>query len=154
MDPSMPRWAKVVLIASLAGLVLMFALLIFAGRWVRGRFDSFEREGDAAAVEGRGFGAGKEAEACVAESLERVKGCSFVFCEAKVMSFMGSCLDAATTPPGYCDTAATGTNADEWRRWKYEECERRGWGANEQCVRVVGVLQLHCAMEGRDRVTR
>lgn len=132
----MPRWAKVVLIAVLTGFALMAAGLIFAGRWVRGRFDSFTHETAAAEEEGRRFGVGRENEACVAEAREQFKGCSFVMCEPKIMIFMGNCLETSTTPPGYCEKIAAAS--------VYDECKRRGWESNERCVRIIGLLQAHC----------
>jgi hypothetical protein len=132
----MPRWAKIVLVAFVAGFALLALGLVFAGRWIREQIDSITGGTVAAQNDGRKFGTGREAEACVAASLERIQGCGSVLCETQTLLFLTSCFETATMPPGYCDEIR--------KRTAQEECERRGRKADERCIRVISIVHTHC----------
>jgi len=64
---------------------------------------------------------------------------------------MSSCLRTATTPDGYCDNVPKQTDLMQSARWQYAECDRRGWGVNERCARVISTLQEHCARQNAQK---
>lgn len=140
----MPTWVKVVLIIVIVGFVMLVLGIVLAARWVRTKGERLSEEGKAMAAEGQKFGEAKDAEACLAESLNRMKNCSGFICEAKIKLFLDNCLQTATVPPELCSTIPKQTAILDSARWQLEECERRGWKNNQRCTRLVQQLQLHC----------
>jgi len=132
----MPRWAKIVLVVVIIALGAMITGVVFTGRWIRARAEQFHRDTTAAQSDGRRYGVGREAEACVGASLDRVKECPSMLCEPATVVFLMNCLETASTPSGYCEDITSRTAADE--------CKRRGWGSNDRCERLIALVRAHC----------
>jgi hypothetical protein len=140
----MPTWVKVVLIVVLVGFVLLVAGVLIAARWVKGQAAQLEKQGKATIAEARAFGEGKDGEACIAESLTRLKSASGFIGEAKVKVFLQHCLETATVSPATCEGVPEPAEIMDSARWTLAECGRRGFGNDQRCGRVLGALQVHC----------
>lgn len=147
--PSMPAWVKVVLGIILVGFVLLLVGAIIAARWVRTRADNLKKQGEALIAEAQEFGRGKDADACVVETLERLRACEGFICEAKAKVFLQKCLTTANVKPELCRGIPPQSEIMASARWQIAECERRGWGNNQRCMRTIGALQMYCAEAAR-----
>lgn len=141
----MPTWVKVVLVVVVAGFLALVAGVIVAARWVRSQGATLQEKGKAVAEEAEAFGRDQEPEACVAESLIRLKACDGFICEAKIKIFLTTCLQAANDKSELCSGVPPPTEIMQSARWQLAECERRGWGNNQRCTRTISAVQLHCA---------
>lgn len=142
----MPKWVKVVLIVVIVGFVLVVAGVVVAARWIKRQGTVLKQQGEAVIAEARTFGEGKDGEACIAESLNRLKTSSGFIEEAKVKVFLQHCLGAATVDPKLCEGVPKPTEIMATAQWTLDECTRRGWANNQRCARVIGALQMHCHM--------
>lgn len=140
----MPTWAKVVLVVVLVGFVAMSVGIVVAARWLRHRGESLAREGRNVMAEAKEFGKGKEPEACMAESLARLKSCDGFICEAKVKTFLVTCLQSAKPADEMCKDVPYSGEIVATVRWQLGECEKRGWTNDQRCTRLVQGLQAHC----------
>jgi hypothetical protein len=141
----MPAWVKVVLAMILIGMVLLLVGAMVAARWVRTRADNLKKQGEVLTAEAKAFGTGKPGEACVSESLTRLRACQGFICEAKAKVFLQKCLTAANQTPDVCTGVPPPTEILASARWQIESCQRRGWRDNQRCMRLLGGLQAHCA---------
>jgi hypothetical protein len=141
----MPTWVKVVLVVVLVGFAAMAVGLVVAARWLRHRGQSLARETERISVEAEQFGKGKDGEACVTESLARLKNCDGFICEAKMKMFLVTCLNAANTTPETCKGVPNPNELVAGVRWQLAECSRRGFENDQRCTRLVQGLQVHCA---------
>jgi hypothetical protein len=140
----MPTWVKVVLVIVVVGFLAIVAGVIVAARWVRSQGASLQEQGKALAEDAEAFGRDKEPEACVAESLTRLKACPGFICEAKIKIFLTACLQAANDKTELCTGVPPPTEIMESARWQIAECDRRGWGNSQRCTRTVSTVQMHC----------
>ena len=140
----MPTWAKVVMLVVLVAFAAMVVGIIAGARWMKRQTATLRKETQVAMEDGRRFGGDHDAEACVVESLSRLKACDSLLCEPSVKLFMGSCLDRAKPTSGLCDGVPKQSELMASPRWQYAECDRRGWGLSERCTRVITTLQNHC----------
>ncbi|MEO8382779.1 MAG: hypothetical protein ABI779_24185, partial [Acidobacteriota bacterium] len=140
----MPTWVKVVLVIVVVGFLAIVAGAILAARWVRSQGASLEKQGKALAVEAEKFGRGQDPEVCVTESLNRLRSCPGFICEAKVKLFLNGCVQAANDRTKLCAGVPSPTEIMQSARWQLAECERRGWGNNQRCTRMMGGLQPLC----------
>lgn len=141
----MPTWAKVVLVVVLVGFAAMAVGLVVAARWLRHRGETLARDAEHVEVEAREFGKGKDGEACMTESLTRMKACGGFICEAKTKMFLVTCLNAANTTPEMCKGVPNPNELVAGVRWQLAECSRRGFENDQRCTRLVQGLQVHCA---------
>ena len=144
----MPRWAKVILIILLV-IVLLIGAAIFAGWWwIRNHAAELEKGGKEAVAEAKQFGTGKPAEACVTEALNRADACDGFICEAKVKIFLTNCLEAAEVSPEFCSGVPDGVVAGA--TWSVEECQRRGKGQNQRCLRTISGIAEFCRKRNKE----
>ena len=144
----MPTWVKVVLGILLVGLVILLAGAMLAARWVRSRADNLRKQGEVLVAEAKEFGRGKDAEACIGESLTRLRACQGFICEAKTKIFLQNCLEAADVQTEVCSAVPAPTEILATARWQITQCQQRGWGENQRCMRTMGGLQAYCAEKG------
>ena len=140
----MPTWAKVVLIVVLAGFMVAAVGIFFAARWIRSRGASLQQEGKAVAVQGEEFGRGKNAQACIDESLTRLRSAPGFIGEAKVKLFLQSCLRTATVDEETCRDVPATMSLIDTARWQMRECAKHGWANDQRCMRTISALQLTC----------
>ena len=140
----MPTWVKVVLIIVLVGFAIVAIGVVFAARWVRQRGESLKEEGKVLIAEARAFGTGKDADACIAESMTRLQAAQGFIGEAKVNVFLQHCLETATVRPETCADVPPPGEILNTARWSLDECARRGRPNDQRCTRVIGALQMRC----------
>ena len=135
---------KVVLIVVLVGFVLVVAGVVVAARWIKRQGTVLKTEGEAVMAEARKFGEGKDGEACIAESLNRLKTASGLMGEAKVKIFLQTCLSTATVSPKTCEGIPKPSEIMKSAQWALDECARRGRPNDQRCTRVINAIQVHC----------
>lgn len=145
----MPTWVKVVLVVILVGFLLLVAGVVIFARWMKSQGARLQEQGKVAIAEAEAFGKGKDGEACVAEALNRLKTAEGFIGEAKTKVFLQHCLQAATVPPAMCEGVPAPTELMKTAQWTLDECARRGFPNNQRCARLIGALQVHCAMAKR-----
>ena len=145
----MPTWVKVVLVVVIAGFLLLVAGVVIFARWVKAQGAQLQEQGKATIAEAEAFGRGKDGEACVAEALERMKTADGFIGEAKTKVFLQHCLGTATVAPQTCEGVPAPTEILKTAQWTVDECARRGYPNNQRCTRLIGALQVHCAMAKR-----
>ena len=98
----MPTWLKVTLIV--IGSIILFVMVMGVGgyTWWKYNGQNLMQDAQAAAGEGRRFGAGKDSAACMEEGVRRTKGIWFSGAVAARL-FLESCLKAANLEAGFCD---------------------------------------------------
>lgn len=141
----MPRWVKVALAVGILLFVGTMALVVVAARWMKSQARTLERQGQALHAEAKEFGRGRDADACVGESLRRVRQCTGFMCEAKAKVFMRTCIRAATVPADFCAGVPRPTELIAAGKWQVDECVRRGSGNDRRCIGVIGEIPLYCA---------
>ena len=139
----MPRWAKVVLVVVVVLFTAVAAAAVLAARWVKSQV----RDVAAVADEAMTFARGRDAEACVAESLNRVRRCSVMgaVCQGKAKAFMRTCLRSAAVAPAICASVPKPSEFMAAGQWQVEECTRRGWATDQRCIGIIGEIPLYCA---------
>jgi hypothetical protein len=139
----MPGWLKVVIGVFLVLTILGGVGAFFAVRWLRGEAASMKEAAEAMDREARAFAQGKNAEACVAESLARVDRCGGgVLCQVKTRVFLSRCLAAVEVPADFCADVPTGITAAA--KWQADECARRGRPNDQACMQVMMGLVEYC----------
>lgn len=141
----MPKWVKIALVVVVVLFVATMALVVLAARWMKSQARTLEQQGQVLKTEATEFGQGKDAEACVAESLRRAGECTGFMCEAKAKVFMRTCMRAATVPADFCAGVPRPTELIAVGKWQVEECARRGFGNDRRCIGVIGEIPLYCA---------
>jgi hypothetical protein len=140
----MPTWVKVVLIVVLTGFVVLAVGVFLAARWVRQRGVALNEEGKAVIAQARAFGVGKDGEACIAESMTRLRTSQGFIGEAKVKVFLQHCLETATVAPELCADVPPPNEILKSARWTLDQCAKRGRPDDQRCTRVIGALQMRC----------
>jgi hypothetical protein len=142
-----PTWLKIVLLVFLLFIAAMvgFGYLVF--RWARQQGPQLQQQTRQTMEEAEAFGRGKDGEACIAESLARVKRCDGFICEARMKIFLSTCLGVATVPSGFCDGVPKQTEILNSTRWTMRECARRGYANSQRCGRLLATQQEYCSRE-------
>jgi hypothetical protein len=140
----MPTSVKVLLIVFAVGFVVLVIGIIVAARWVKQRGESLKNEGVAVIAEARAFGEGKDAEACIAESMSRLDRASGFLGEPKVRMFLRHCLQAANVTPEACAGVPKREEILKTVSWSFGECAKRGKPNDRPCTRVLLALQQRC----------
>ena len=143
----MPTWVKVVLAIVIVGFVLLVAGIIVAARWVKSQAPAL----DVAMKEAEAFGKGKDGEACIAETLNRLRASDGIVAETKTKLFLQHCLASATVAPETCQGVPGLTEFMKLGQWSVDECKRRGWANDQRCIRVIGAVPAHCGTMNRQR---
>lgn len=141
----MPTWVKIVVVIVVVGFIGVAVAIVLAARWVKSQGAELQKQGEVVVAEGKRFGQGKDANACIAEALTRVRACDGFICEAKIRVFLQNCLETATVSPELCATVPKTTAILESAQWQVAECGRRGAPNDARCVRLIGELQVHCS---------
>lgn len=141
----MPTWVKVVLVVVIVGFIGVAVAVVMAARWVKSRGAELERGARATVEEAERFGRGKDADACVAEALTRVRACDGFICEAKTNAFLQTCLRVSNVPAAFCNGVPKPTEIMQTARWQLAECARRGARDDQRCARLIGALQTYCS---------
>ena len=142
----MPTWLKILLIIFLAGVLLLIAAVYVGYRWVRSHEGELREMNDKAVAEAQEFGRGKDADACIVETLSRGDRCGQMdmFCEVKAKIFLENCLKVATVPDDFCASVPKQTNIMGSVRWQMAECGKRGHANEQRCTRLIAGVQEHC----------
>jgi hypothetical protein len=140
----MPTWLKVILIILFIGIAAVALAVFFGMRWLRSHEGELRDQGRAVFAEAEAFGRGKDAEACVSESLARLRRCDGFICEAKTKIFLGQCVKSSNVPPGFCDGIPKRSEILPSVTWALNECARRGLANDRPCTRLIGALQEAC----------
>jgi len=143
----MPLWLRVILI-----IVLIFALLCAAGavigyRWWTNNKEHLLQQAKNAQGDGEAFGRGKEAVACVDESLRQLRDCDGLPCEIKVRLFLDGCMRSAANTHEYCASIPPRTEFLKRAQWALDECNRRNLGNDQRCGRVMQGVGAVCDHE-------
>jgi hypothetical protein len=85
----------------------------------------------------------------VAEALNRMKTADGFIGEAKTKMFLQHCLRTATVAPQTCEGVPAPMELMKSANWMRDECARRGHANDQRCVRLIGAVQVHCAMAKR-----
>lgn len=141
----MPRWVKVTLVIVLILFIGITAAVVVAARWVKTKASALGEEMQAMRNEAVQFARDKDAEACLAESLRRVRSCSGILCEAKAKAFMNACIRNANVPPDLCASVPKLSDFTAAGQWQVEECARRGFATDRRCIGIIGEIPLYCA---------
>lgn len=143
----MPKWVKIALIVVLVLFAGVVAAVIVAARWVKTQAKSLDAQITAVRAEAEAFGRGRDAEACLQESLRRVRACSGIVCEGKTKAFMSRCLQVANVPPGYCSGVPGPMEITKVGQWQYEQCVRHGFATDRRCIGIIGEIPLYCSQK-------
>jgi hypothetical protein len=140
----MPTWLKVILII----VAIFIALLVGAGfigyQWIESHKGEIEASAKAVRADATQFSQGKDAEACIAEALNRVDRCDGIMCEVKTKLFLDICTEKTGVPAQVCATIPKRTDFIDSAKWALAECARRGRANDQRCTRLVPVLQERC----------
>lgn len=140
-----PKWVKIALVVVVVLFVATMALVVIAARWAKSQARTLEKQAQVLKAEATEFGRGKDAEACVAESLRRVRECTGFLCEARAKVFMRTCVREAAVPDEFCAGVPGPAELIAVGKWQVDECARRGLGNDRRCVGVIGEIPLYCA---------
>jgi len=143
----MPAWLRVILIIVLIGALLCATAAVIGYRWFMNNKDRLLASAKHSQHDGEVFGQGKEATACIDEALAQVHACSGFSCELKARLFLDGCLRTATTTHSFCESVPGKTEFIKRAEWTFEQCTRRGMGADQRCTRVMQGVGTACDRE-------
>ena len=139
----MPGWLEIVIGVFLLLVIIGGAGAFFAVRWLRGEAGNMKEAAEAIDREARAFAQGRDAEACLAESLARVDRCGGgMLCQVKTRVFLSRCLAAVEVSPQFCAEVPSGIM--DAAKWQAEECARRGRPNDQACMQVMMGVVEHC----------
>lgn len=142
----MPQWLKMLLLLfGAAG--LCFAVLVGGVVWwAVSHKDKIARDAQAAATEGKAFGATHAKGECVDEALNHLKGCGAfgLMCEANTRIRLDSCM-AIAEDDGVCSGVPKPTDLVKTMLWIPDQCTRRGQPGSQACARFMNGLSQACA---------
>lgn len=141
----MPKWLKVVLIVFgvVGGLCCLGGSAAYA--WLYSHKDELKDLGKTANEEGRAFGKLNDAEGCVDEALRRLQVRRGLVEQAAHQMFLKSCLEVAPRPDGFCKGAPASGEVLAIATWSVERCAAKGARGDEDCARMMQVVQRACA---------
>ena len=131
------RIAALVLLCllSLVGIAFI-ALLVWAWRGV-------EKQ-DEAELQGAAFGASATDEACLGETVRRVRA-SDTWIRLAEGEFLRSCLQVATPSPQFCADAPMPFDRDRGHEWRLERCKSAGLELDDaNCSAIFWRVQNYC----------
>ena len=140
----MPKWLKVVLLV-LGALVLLCVggSLVFAG-WLNANKDELKADGDKAKTDGEAFGRSSDATSCVTEGLRRLEQERGIVKQALDHLFVEHCLLVATRPDDFCQGVPPRGEVVATATWAVEQCTARERGGDQDCARLMHVVQKVC----------
>lgn len=140
----MSKGLKVALIL-LAGSILLCGV-IGGGvvLWFNANKETLKADGDKAKREGEEYGRANGAEACVTEALRRLDGDRGIVAQALNNIFLQHCLEVAERPAGFCEGVPAKGNIIDSATWAVSECDERGHSGDQDCGRMMQVLQKVC----------
>ena len=141
----MPTWLKVILIVVAAMVAILFAAGYVGYRWIASHKGEFEAQAAQVRTDATAFSQGKDANACIEETLTRADRCDGIICEAKTKLFLGVCLEKTGVPAEVCTTLPKRTDFMASAKWALAECARRGRPNDQRCTRMITALQEQCA---------
>lgn len=147
----MPKWLKIIL-----GLIVACTLLCGVGVggvvwWFDRNRAELKGKGDAALADGRAFGAGKPAQECVAEALDRSRKDDGILAGAMHKLFLRACLETSEVPPDFCAGIPPRGEIIKTATWSLDYCAAQGLAGDQPCTRLVQSLQEHCEKPSKDR---
>ncbi len=124
----MPTWLKVVLI-SLGVLFIVVTAVVGGGYWWwQQNGDALIADARAATAEGARFAAGRDDQACVDESVTRVKDAG-MSAALKAEWFLTGCLKSARSVPGFCDGVPSVDELVKSMSWNTQRTAQYGLGS-------------------------
>lgn len=144
----MPKWLKVVLV--ILGVVVLLCGLSSAGAywWFTENKEKLKGVGERAKKEGVAFAYQRDGEACVDEGLRRLAERSGIIDQVEHKLFLKACLEKATRPAGFCDGVPPLGEIIQSASWAVQRCIAKGKTDNQNCARMMQVLQEVCASPG------
>jgi hypothetical protein len=100
--------------------------------------------------EGEAFGASRQDQECVSESIARVDRCTpegplaRAMCNARQGVFLDGCLDKAHATPALCEGAPKSYNIMEIATWSVRSCEHSGHGGQQGCAQLMNRIHDLC----------
>jgi len=142
----MPTWLKILLAIFVLFIALIAAAIFFGYRWMRDHRGEIREGAQKSIAQAREFGRDKDANACVAEALNRGDKCGAfgMMCEVRTGLFMKNCIDVAAGPPDFCKNVPKMTNILATVGWAKNECARRGHPNEQRCARLLQTVQRVC----------
>lgn len=141
----MSKGLKVALILLAGSFLLCVAIGGGVAWWFNANKDSLKAGGDKAKAEGEAFGRANDADACVTEGLRRLDTERGIVAQALNNIFLQHCLEVAARPVGFCDGVPARGEVLDSATWAVAECEKRGHENDQECGRMMQVLQKVCA---------
>lgn len=143
----MPVWLRVLL-----AVVLIFGLLfataaVVGYRWWMNNKSRLLEAAKHAQSEGEEFGRGRQATACIDDTMRQVRECGGLPCELKARLFLDGCMRAATDAHEFCASVPPKDAFLRRAQWTIEECARRGMTADQRCNRVMQGVGTACDRE-------
>ncbi len=140
----MPTWLKVLLVVFLA-IIALIAGGIFVGYHIfqanRGRL---VEQGRQLRQEGEAYGHGRDAQACVGESLRRLQSSAAFTNEVRARLFLNGCLSTAAEPPAFCESVPRHSEIAAAAEWTINECRNRDAGEISRCSRLMQEVLQYC----------
>ena len=142
----MPTWLKILLAIFLVFILLAVGMMFLGYRWFRAHGHEIREGAEKSVAEAKEFGRDKDANACVAEALNRGDKCGAfgMMCEVRTGLFMKNCIDVAARPPDFCRNVPRMTNILATVGWAKDECARRGHPNEQRCARLLQTVQRVC----------
>ncbi len=114
--------------------------------WLASSADDLKAMGAEIKAEAHEFAPGRDGDACVVESLQRLGACDGFMCTVKANLFLGACLDAAERTPDLCPGVPPTRSIMDSVTWRLEQCAAVGEDS-DACHRLFGEVQKHCQDE-------
>lgn len=141
----MPTWAKVILIILAVIVIGVAAVGVVGYRWVKAHANELQADAAKMKTEAAEFARGKDANACVDETLRRLDRCDGIMCELRTKIFLTECARASNVPADFCANIPNHGQIMDTAKWAVAECARRGHQNDQRCTRVITGLQDYCA---------
>ena len=140
----MPKWLKVILVL-LAVVVLLCGLssggLYF---WANKNGARLKRESEKAKRDGASFAWKSDAGGCVDEGLRRLGEHNGIIDQAENNLFLKACLGQAKRPDGFCTGVPAHGEIMAAASWALERCAAKGKPKDQDCARLMQVVQTAC----------
>jgi hypothetical protein len=133
------------LLVGCGGLLVLGAMFVAFGVWLYRTQGPGIMEGAQEAVEdGKRAGASRTGEQCVAQGLDQAARGTSMADGVRAPIWMQSCLEASSTGHAACAGVPAEREFTASLRWRFAECERRGYGKDQRCTGALAVVQRFC----------
>jgi len=143
----MGNMVRGILITSGVLLIVGVVVLVIGIWWLARNQERLVQELDAAAEQGKRFGASTTLSGCVDEALARHQDRWGIMDELGSGRFLRACLEAAPEDPEFCATVPAEDQLSQLIQgvqWSLQECERRGHAEDQSCVKILQEVKRFC----------